>query len=379
MFGLSTADRSDPAVPRGDCGCRPSQDSSRLLVDAESCPGNGHLAGRPACRATIVDALDGRSATAIAVETDGRERLYRARGRALLVTAGAFARAIEHLDDRLAAMARRDPLAAAREAVGRAGPVADHAAKTGLAAFATRASYEALFCPRIGLAWSTWRVEPTPPADSRLEAVREVAPSTTARVYGVPDRRVRTYHLDPPSRKLDNEEAATLAAAYARLASPDAAEKRQDPLRAVGAVAAEGESESAMAAVLRRHTRAPGLLGALFADPDVSDVSDVFVTAPATSNPLRVRMGGETLETNVYLTVEGLGALASRFRRESGRGFSRAEPTLAAALSIGGRRVRVAGLTEPISDGETFAFRAHERDERSPGWPDPGPVDGDGK
>jgi Type IV secretory pathway, VirB11 components, and related ATPases involved in archaeal flagella biosynthesis len=61
------------------------------------------------------------------------------------------------------------------------------------------------------------------------------------------------------------------------------------------------------------------------------------------------------------LSESGLEALASRFRAESGRAFSRAEPTLDAAVTVNERRLRVAGITEPASDGTAFAFRAHDR------------------
>jgi flagellar protein FlaI len=87
----------------------------------------------------------------------------------------------------------------------------------------------------------------------------------------------------------------------------------------------------------------------------------VFATAPVTETPLRIRRADEPLLTNVRLTRAGAEALASRFRRDSGRAFSRAEPTLAATTEVAGRRVRVAGVTGPVSDGHAFALRAHDR------------------
>jgi len=359
MFGVSAASGSDSAAQARECTCRTRVNESVLHVDAGTCPGDGRLAAREGCRAAIVDALDGRTLSAIAVSSGGRERTYRGRGLALFLAAGAFARAVTGLDDRLATLARRDPLAAAREATGRAGPVAERAEDAGLAEFAAPGlSYESLLRPRVGLAWSIWRVVPAPPPGSRLDGVRDLDTGATARLYSVPGRETRAYHLDPPANRFDAETTGRLETAYERLASASEKDRPRDPRRAVRAVGAEADPEAPMWRVLRKHTRDCGLLADCFADPSVSDV---FVTAPAARNPLRVRLDGETLETNVYLTADGMGALASRFRRESGRGFSRAEPTLAAATRIGDRRVRVAGITEPISDGEAFAFRAHDR------------------
>jgi type IV secretory pathway ATPase VirB11/archaellum biosynthesis ATPase len=109
---------------------------------------------------------------------------------------------------------------------------------------------------------------------------------------------------------------------------------------------------------LRRHTRGLGVLEHLLADPAVSDV---FATAPVADTPLRVTAGDDRLPTNVRLTETGAAALASRFRRTSGRSFSRADPTLDAVVdppSTDGR-IRVAGVTGPASDGLGFAFRSH--------------------
>ena len=93
-------------------------------------------------------------------------------------------------------------------------------------------------------------------------------------------------------------------------------------------------------------------------------MSDVFATAPVGERPLRVRVEGETMRTNVTLPPEGAAALASRLRRASGRAFSRADPTIDATIAgfAGAERVRAAGVTDPVSDGAGFAFRAHGRE-----------------
>jgi type IV secretory pathway ATPase VirB11/archaellum biosynthesis ATPase len=89
--------------------------------------------------------------------------------------------------------------------------------------------------------------------------------------------------------------------------------------------------------------------------------SDVFASAPAAENDLRVRVDGETMQTNVRLTAAGAATLSSQLRRTSGRAFSRANPTLdAVAEDVGAAdRVRAAGVTSPVTDGTGFAFRAH--------------------
>jgi type IV secretory pathway ATPase VirB11/archaellum biosynthesis ATPase len=116
-------------------------------------------------------------------------------------------------------------------------------------------------------------------------------------------------------------------------------------------------SVQTVTAVLQKHTRGFGLLEDLFADPTVSDV---FVTAPAPENWLRVTADGTSYRTNIRPTEAGVAALSSRFRRESGRAFSRADPTLDATATVADRQVRVAGVTDPPSDGSAFAFRAQD-------------------
>ncbi len=88
----------------------------------------------------------------------------------------------------------------------------------------------------------------------------------------------------------------------------------------------------------------------------------MFATAPVAETRLRVRVDGETYRTNIRLTERGVRTLASTFRRTSGRAFSRASPTLDATTTVADRRVRVAGVTEPVSDGVGFAFRGHDEE-----------------
>ncbi|MHB9288390.1 ATPase, T2SS/T4P/T4SS family [Halobacteriales archaeon Cl-PHB] len=357
---LATDD--DPSPAEADCGCTVAFDGDVLEIDADDCPVGGRLAESEACRATVVRALRQRDATTVRVTDAGLDVAYEGDAATLLSAAGRFAEAVAHHDERLARLAHRDPLAAAAEAAGRADDVAGLVTETGLGAAAEGvAEYPDALDPFVGPTVSRWRVTRRPPDGARLDAVRELATGATVRIYDRTGHETRWYHLYPPEAALDAAGAATVAAAYNHLAGGGAVAgatgDRAAP-RAVRAVADDDVPVRLVSQVLRRHTTGHGLLEDFFAD---DELSDVYVTAPAGDTDVRVRLDGETLATNVRLTDEGVRALASRFRRESGRAFSRAEPTLDAAVTVGSRRVRVAGVTAPASDGPAFAFRAHDR------------------
>lgn len=344
------------------CRCDAAFEDNWLVVDAENCPGDGRLTAEPDCRATVVDRLRERDVETVSTRAAGMERTYEDEAAALLVAAGRFADAVAFHDEALAARAGRDPLGAAREATGRAGPVANVAAETGLAEVAAQTeSYESVLSPAVGPVISRARVGVRPPSDARFQSRRELDTGGIVRLYDQPARERRLYHLEPVEHELDPADTATLSTAYDRLASGAITGGRRAPARAVRRVADDDEHEQVrtLEQVLRKHTHGYGILEDLFAD---ERVSDVFVTAPTGENRLHVRVDGETMRTNVRLTTAGVEALASRFRRENGRAFSRASPMLDATATVGDRRVRVAGVTEPVSEGIGFAFRAHERD-----------------
>jgi flagellar protein FlaI len=365
----SVLDRTDQST---GCGCQPSFDDATLVVDATDCPASGRLEASAACRETVIDALTERDVTAVRTESGGVECVYEDDAAALLVAAGRFVELAQLHDQRLAAKARRDPLGACREATGRADAVATLAAETGLAELTARASdYETALAPAVGPTVSHWRVETAPPPSAALTDVRTLDTGATVRRYG-PETGPPRYHLEPVERQLSEPSLRVLAGAYRRLANGSFAGGDRAPARAVRAVVADSEnaddtswdhsedvSVERVTAVLEKHARGYGLLADLFADPDLSDA---FVTAPAPSNPVRVTVDGETHVTNARLTADGVAALSSRFRRESGRAFSRADPTLDATAEIADRRVRVAGVTEPPSDGAAFAFRAQDQE-----------------
>jgi type IV secretory pathway ATPase VirB11/archaellum biosynthesis ATPase len=346
LFGETT----DP-----DCTCMCAADGSVLRVDANDCPGGGDLASEPACRATVVSELDSRSVDSVVTSDSGRERVYLDESAALLTAAGRFHERVGTVDQRLADRTATDPLAAAAEAVGRSGPVSTMAAETGFALVAERATdYDAALGAYVRPAVSDALIAESPPQDAVLVDRWTTETEAVVRRYereGAMDR----YHLEPREYRFEAATTEQLDDAYDHLAA-DAGERTAHQ---AASDVVDGAAAAAVGTVLAKHTSGLGVLEDLFADPRVSDV---FVTAPAVETDLRVRVAGETLDTNVRLTEDGARALASTFRRTSGRPFSQASPTLDATTDVGGRRVRVAGVTEPVSDGLAFAFRAHDGD-----------------
>ncbi|MFC6975575.1 type II/IV secretion system ATPase subunit [Halomicroarcula sp. GCM10025709] len=339
-----------------DCRCRVAVDDALLRVDASDCPGGGDLAAQAPCRRTVVESLGGGSIERIVTSQRGLERVYIDGAAALLCAAGRFAARVSTVDQRLADRARTDPLAAAEEAVGRAGPVATMAAETGLALASEQTDdYETVLRAYVGPAVSDARIATTLPAAATLVDRWTTDTEAVVRQYEHSEG-TDSYHLEPREARFDHETTARLAGAYDRLASAGAA---STPYQAAGTVTDDGATAAAVGAVLAKHTEGLGVLKDLFSDPRVSDV---FATAPVAETPLRVRVDGETMATNVRLSADGARALASQFRRSSGRAFSRAKPTLDATATVDGRRVRVAGVADPVSDGLAFAFRAHDSD-----------------
>jgi type IV secretory pathway ATPase VirB11/archaellum biosynthesis ATPase len=405
-FDWGPADATGP--PTGDCGCVPTVERApgsdadldtaasatpgagvTLVLDADDCPHRGDLT-TPDCRATAVSTLARRDAERVRVRADGLDRRYVGESATLLLTAGRFAERVRVHDADLARLTHRQPCRAARRATGRAGPVGRIAAETGLAECVRQLAPEGesdCFRPRLSPTVAGSWVRRDPPADAELADVTDLPTGGVARVYDTP-RATRRYHLSPDWFDFDPAATATLAAAYRVLAAGEVSGGDRAPGRAVRAVPtrktrgatdttdeyddhdALGVSPARITAVLRRHTRGLGVLEPLFADPRVSDV---YATAPVTEGTLRVVVDDEPMATNVGLTQSGAESLASRFRRTSGRAFSRAEPTLDATVTPetdARDRVRVAGVTDPASDGPAFAFRAHDRE----AWTLPGLI-----
>ena len=383
--GESTdATASETDGERGICRCRTAieraggtttEERRELVVDASECPGDGDLAASPACRETVISVLSDRNVAGIRTRSEGRERTYTDDSVGLLLAAGRFVERAAFHDAALAQRACRDPVAAAHRATGRAGAVSRIAAESGLAAGAARAPDRSGAADREG-------ADPERDADASLGILRAFEGPTISRAlvarhppadalpetaYELPTgasvRRCETddgsrYHLTPVSHELDADATATLASAYDLLATGSVGGGPRAAGRAVRRVADNDDPVETLTAVLDRYTRGLGVFEHLFAD---ERVSDVVASAPVTESRVRVVVDGERLCTNVRLTPDGASALASRFRRESGRSFSRSSPTLdASVVAETGRRVRVAGVTDPASDGTGFAFRVRD-------------------
>ncbi|GAA0244168.1 hypothetical protein GCM10009000_069810 [Halobacterium noricense] len=346
-----------------NCDCNTSFDGDQLVVDVDDCSGGGLLAENPDCRATVIDALAHREANRVVIRRNGVERAYEGDDAALLASAGRFAERASFYDETLAERARRDPIRAGIDAIGRAGTVSKIAAETGLAEGVHRIDGYDDFRPFVGPAIARSRVVVQPPPRARLEDRYTLETGATVRWYGTAvetDDTLRTYHIEPLENSFDVSAFETLHRAVERLASGGVkGSGTRAPGRAVRAVATVDDPVDDLTAVLEKYTQGYGILSDVFAD---SAVSDVFATAPVDANPLRVRIDGELMRTNVRLTTVGAESLASGFRRTSGRAFSRASPTLDAVAEVRGTSVRVAGVTNPISDGVGFAFRVQSEE-----------------
>jgi type IV secretory pathway ATPase VirB11/archaellum biosynthesis ATPase len=338
----------------GTCRCEPAFEGDRLRVESDGCPGGGALSAEPSCRRAVIEALETRDVESVCTRASGFERAYEDRAAALLVAAGRFVDAAEFQHKELAERAREDPLGAARVAVGREQSLNALVAETGLGAF-LGADYETALRPHVGPTVARSRVVTRPPADGTLQDRYELETGAVVRRYECDEMGL--YHITPAEHRLSDEETATLAAAHERLARGAVRGGKRAPSRAVRMAAEDDQPVEVLSTALEKHTRGLGVLEDCFADPDVTDA---FATAPVSDNRLRIRWDGTTLRTNVRITEKGAKALASRFRRSSGRAFSQANPTLDATADAGDRRVRIAGITDPVSDGIGFTFRAHD-------------------
>lgn len=134
--------------PPGACACTcvPTVDGDTLVIDAAAC--DGDLASSPACRETVVRELGGRVPETAVLLCHGLEYRYDDLGIALLAAAGRFVDRVLERDERLATVATRDPLVAAREASARGRPLSDIAAESGLSITADAVTnYEDVLTP----------------------------------------------------------------------------------------------------------------------------------------------------------------------------------------------------------------------------------------
>ncbi|SIS02698.1 Type IV secretory pathway ATPase VirB11/Archaellum biosynthesis ATPase [Natronorubrum daqingense] len=338
------------------CTCRLTFEDDRLLIDADGC--DGDLASSPTCRHAAVEALSDRDVSGIRTRSNGIEHRYDQRGVDLLGAAGRFLELLGDRDERLAEAVTRDPLSVTTNITDQIGPVGDVALESGLLE-AVRAvdSYESALYSATGLTIGHYFLDHRLGDDGRLEDARTLETGSEARIYARPDS-VPLYVLDVVDQTLSAAERGHLLAGYEAIAE-GYVEGDRAASRAIE-YATDEPADPVLARVLAKHTSGYGILEDLFAD---ERVTDVYVTSPVSRNPIRVVVDGESMTTNVHLTSDGAGALASRVRRTSGRAFSRANPTVDAVATLeNGTGIRVAGVTEPVASGVGFAFREEAGD-----------------
>ena len=128
----------------------------------------------------------------------------------------------------------------------------------------------------------------------------------------------------------------------------------EEELLASGETCSPEELES-YADLLARYTNGLGIVEDLLSD---IRITDVYINAPADTNPVHVVLDGEECASNIFLSQDDLDALVSRFRTISGRPFGEAIPVLELNLEAFGVRVSVIG--DPLSaSGLAYAFRKH--------------------
>jgi type IV secretory pathway ATPase VirB11/archaellum biosynthesis ATPase len=192
-------------------------------------------------------------------------------------------------------------------------------------------------------------------------------------IYRYTDRPEKLYMIRPPEYNLREEELRLLEKVRRRmirhrpkdLAFADPTGAREYFKRMAKALLAEELLESGKACspdelesyadLLARYTNGLGIVEDLLSD---ARITDVYINAPADTNPVHVVMEGEECTSNVFLSQDDLDALVSRFRTISGRPFGEAVPVLELHLEAFGVRVSVIG--DPLSaNGLAYAFRKH--------------------
>ncbi|MCU4717768.1 type II/IV secretion system ATPase subunit [Halapricum hydrolyticum] len=349
----------DPILPGGEppaCTCTTTVADGTLRVDASDC--SGDLAASPACRRTVIETMVDRSVTELSVRDRGLKYGYSDRAVDLLAAGARFVDLLGDRHDRLSETAVTDPLSVADELRDRVDPIANIASRSGLLDAAGRIDdYEAVLSPTVGLSVGHYFLDRRVSDRASLRDVTSLETGSRARVYDRPEG-VPLYALDLVDTDLDAEQRQLVLEGYEAIAKGlvDGQRLASEAIKYV----ADGSVDPRVTAVLEKHTSGYGILEDFFADPRVTDV---YVTSPVTTNPVRVVVDGELLSSNVYVTRSGGGALASRVRKTSGRAFSRASPTIDATASLNnGTGIRIAGVTDPVADGAAFAFRERAED-----------------
>ena len=186
-------------------------------------------------------------------------------------------------------------------------------------------------------------------------------------IYCYTDRPEKLYMIRPPEYNLRLEKVRRRMIRHRPkdLAFADPTGAREYFKRMAKALLGEELLESGKACspdelesyadLLARYTNGLGIVEDLLSD---LRITDVYINAPADTNPVHVVMDGEECTSNVFLSQDDLDALVSRFRTISGRPFGEAIPVLELNLEAFGVRVSVIG--DPLSaNGLAYAFRKH--------------------
>ena len=230
---------------------------------------------------------------------------------------------------------------------------------------------------RPGFIDSYLQLNPPPDAiflDSYTLPQQKSRPATVT-LYGRKTKPEKIYFLIPPEYDLPQKElllleevrkhlsyhqpddASFMDAANAREYFKRFARKIITSLIEKHHISPSTEHINHLSDIFARYTAGFGILEDVLQDPNIQDI---YVNAPVTNNPLHLVVNGEEYSSNIYLSVDDVEALASRFRSLSGRPFSEANPTLDMDLEL--YHTRVAAISNPLTPkGIAFALRRHRQ------------------
>ena len=238
---------------------------------------------------------------------------------------------------------------------------------------------------RVRPSYSETFVAPNPPNGAKEAASYQVG-AVTVRIHTLPNETEGFYLVEPPEYRSTTPEVALVEKARKRLLDEapvdmqveTPAQVRQWVERRGEEIIAEEARTTAtilgmdrasqrvklaeLASTLGRYTAGLGVIEHLLGDPHVQDV---FLDAPADTNPVYVNLGsvdGENVphrcRTNIRLSQSEVEGLVARLRHASGRPFSESRPYLEHDLVDLNARVTVIG--RPLSpSGTAIAFRRH--------------------
>jgi len=176
-------------------------------------------------------------------------------------------------------------------------------------------------------------------------------------INGVIERVVST-----PPRTIDSYPEATKE--YVVAMAYDELRKALRKSQTVLGLSAQGTEDLiwSLCQVVTRYTIGYGLLEILLSD---KKLEDIYIDAPAGSNPIHVTFSGLTgtnnlmrCDTNIIASENEVTAFVSRMKHQSGRPFSEAFPTM--ETDVGGFEARATVVGLPLSpNGTALALRRH--------------------